>query len=450
MDKHMLVLSKRDMKITSTLIGCSLLVMAGCATHDPYARYTETYQLQPATTMPPAGVAMIPDAEPPDAVGGVGIEQQRAIETPEAVTGAGVGIEAQPADPGTVVERELTPPTTQNEFEPTRVEITEVRRALNEEPSLAPLVSQIHITAINGTITLNGTVESDEQRKQVEEIVRQSAGVQTVENQLEISLEPTSDRTDTQVYTDAPDQEQTSPGQPGAQIPQGQFPSQQQPGAGVSAQQQQQQPGVGVGIYGQTAQQQPGVAQPGETGQIQPRVGTSAQQQQQAGVEEEIDQTQQQQQLQADAQIQPGVGIAGQQQQQQQPGVAQPELSPTSDRPGTRVYEQQGVTPAQPGAMRLNIQGASAADQTLVQQMNQQLRTDPTISALAPHIQINVMNGRVILQGAVRTEQEKSAVETAVQRVSGVAQVENHLRVGFGQQPAQPAQPAQPQPGQIR
>jgi osmotically-inducible protein OsmY len=444
------------MKITSTLIGCSLLVMAGCATHDPYARYTETYHLMPAT-MPPAGVAMTPDAEPPDAVGGVGIEQQRAIETPESLTGAGVGVgvgvEEQLAEPGIVVERELTPPTTQSEFEPVRVEITEVRRALNEEPSLAPLIPRIHITAIDGTVTLNGTVESEEQKKQVEEIVRQSAGVQTVQNQLEISLEPTSDRTDTQVFTDTPDQEQTSPGQPGAQFPQGQFPSQQQPGTGVSPQQQQQQqPGVGVGIYGQTPQQQqPGV--PGATAQIQPGVGTSAQQQQQPGVGVETDQIEQQQQLQADAQIQPGVGIAGQQQQQQQqqPGVPQPELAPTSDRQDTRVYEQPGATPAQPGAVRLNIQGASAADQTLVQQMNQQLRTDATISAVAPSIQINVMNGRVILQGMVRTEQEKSAVEAAVQRVSGVAQVENHLRVGVAQ-PGQPGQPAsQPgQPGQIQ
>src|SRR5207253_4584943 len=96
-------------------------------------------------------------------------------------------------------------------------------------------------------------------------------------------------------------------------------------------------------------------------------------------------------------------------------------LSPTSDRPDTsRVYGGNQTGTAQ-GPFSVNVQGATEADRSLGQQIAQELKTDTMLAALLPSIKINVETGKVTLRGTVKSEDEKKKIESAVQRVTGVA-----------------------------
>ena len=105
-------------------------------------------------------------------------------------------------------------------------------------------------------------------------------------------------------------------------------------------------------------------------------------------------------------------------------------LSPTSDRPDTsRVYggNQPG---ASQGAFGVNVQGATEADRSLGRQIAQELKSDTMLAALLPSIKINVGTGKVTLRGTVKSEDEKTKIESAVQRVTGVANIDDQLQIG--------------------
>lgn len=70
----------------------------------------------------------------------------------------------------------------------------QVRQSLQQDPKIAPLVSNIQISADRGTVTLSGSVQSREQKRQIENIVAGAAGVEVVDDQLRVSgaMNPTS------------------------------------------------------------------------------------------------------------------------------------------------------------------------------------------------------------------------------------------------------------------
>jgi len=103
--------------------------------------------------------------------------------------------------------------------------------------------------------------------------------------------------------------------------------------------------------------------------------------------------------------------------------------SPTSDRPDTsRTYNPAGTQPADE-SLRVSVRGTTEADRTLGQKIAQELRTDSSLAALLPLIKIQVETGKVTLRGNVKSEEQKKKIESAVQRVTGVATVEDQLQI---------------------
>jgi hypothetical protein len=68
--------------------------------------------------------------------------------------------------------------------------VSSVRESLRRNAEIAPMVSNIQITANNGAVMLSGTVQSDEQKRQIGDIAQQSTGVVAVNNQLQVMAIP--------------------------------------------------------------------------------------------------------------------------------------------------------------------------------------------------------------------------------------------------------------------
>jgi osmotically-inducible protein OsmY len=89
----------------------------------------------------------------------------------------------------------------------------------------------------------------------------------------------------------------------------------------------------------------------------------------------------------------------------------------------------------QSGGVNIQVQGTSPTDQTLAQQINQELRTDASLAAAVSQVNVTVANGRVTLRGTVKNEVQKREIESAIQRATGVSSVDNQLRVSSTSQP---------------
>ncbi|HET9956632.1 MAG TPA: BON domain-containing protein [Polyangiaceae bacterium] len=54
---------------------------------------------------------------------------------------------------------------------------------------------------------------------------------------------------------------------------------------------------------------------------------------------------------------------------------------------------------------------------------------DNSLSVLAKNVKIITAGGKVTLRGPVKTQDERSAIQAAAQKVAGVTQVDNQLEV---------------------
>jgi osmotically-inducible protein OsmY len=66
-----------------------------------------------------------------------------------------------------------------------------LRDQLNRYGELASTAPNVQITARNGTVTLAGTVPSERERQMIEAMVRNTGGVTSVNDQLQVSYSPT-------------------------------------------------------------------------------------------------------------------------------------------------------------------------------------------------------------------------------------------------------------------
>jgi len=78
-----------------------------------------------------------------------------------------------------------------------------VRQTLNENATLGPICNNVHITARNGTVTLTGSVPTEQDRLFIENTVRNTAGVYDVNDQLRVIGQPTG-ASDARIYTAQP------------------------------------------------------------------------------------------------------------------------------------------------------------------------------------------------------------------------------------------------------
>lgn len=73
--------------------------------------------------------------------------------------------------------------------------VNQVRQSLQQDPKIAPVVPNIQITADHGLVVLSGTVQSREQKMQIQSTVAGLSGVDILDDQLRVSgsaMNPTS------------------------------------------------------------------------------------------------------------------------------------------------------------------------------------------------------------------------------------------------------------------
>jgi len=146
------------MTITRNLaVVCSLLVAAGCSHREKRAEYGEP-------TYAPAYGAAAPS------------QSTTTAASPSSVNPE--GISASSAAPGQATDKSVA---------------SQVKQSLSADPALASIAPNIDVKANNGTITLSGTVPSEQEKQRIETLAQSTSGVSRVENQLEVSLTPTSE-----------------------------------------------------------------------------------------------------------------------------------------------------------------------------------------------------------------------------------------------------------------
>src|SRR6266478_949760 len=71
--------------------------------------------------------------------------------------------------------------------------VMQVQDALKKDTTIATFAPRIEVTAQNGAVTLNGSVPTDQDKQRIEAMVKSTSGVVSVNNQLQVSLQPTSE-----------------------------------------------------------------------------------------------------------------------------------------------------------------------------------------------------------------------------------------------------------------
>jgi len=109
---------------------------------------------------------------------------------------------------------------------------------------------------------------------------------------------------------------------------------------------------------------------------------------------------------------------------------------PPAQYPATSSAQTLAPNTASTGdVFNLHVQGLNEADRMLAQRILQGLRTDSRLGSLLPTVDINVAQGRVILQGVVQNEQQRAAIESVVRQATGGSNVEDQLQVQGGAAP---------------
>jgi hyperosmotically inducible protein len=80
-------------------------------------------------------------------------------------------------------------------------------------------------------------------------------------------------------------------------------------------------------------------------------------------------------------------------------------------------------------AATADAQKDNAGDRTITQRIRKSLVTDKSLSTYAHNVKIVSVNGTVTLNGVVRSEDEKSAIEAKAVSVAGSGHVVNDLKV---------------------
>lgn len=70
--------------------------------------------------------------------------------------------------------------------------VSQIRQSIQKDDRLASVAPTIHIGANKGVVTLMGNVNDEQQKKNVEDMARQAAGVVSVDNRIEISSQTAS------------------------------------------------------------------------------------------------------------------------------------------------------------------------------------------------------------------------------------------------------------------
>jgi hyperosmotically inducible protein len=113
--------------------------------------------------------------------------------------------------------------------------------------------------------------------------------------------------------------------------------------------------------------------------------------------------------------------------------AAQSAMSQSSTAPSTRTVpadntKSNNLDPSNTAATA-DAQKDNARDRTITQRIRKSLVTDKSLSTYAHNVKIVSVNGTVTLNGVVRSEDEKSAIEVKAVSVAGPGHVVNDLKV---------------------
>lgn len=111
--------------------------------------------------------------------------------------------------------------------------------------------------------------------------------------------------------------------------------------------------------------------------------------------------------------------------------MASPQTAPMSasstghaaDNTAVNARDRSGDTPTS------SSQSNDASDVKLAAAVRRSLTKDSSLSTLAHNVKVMVSGGAVTLRGPVKSDDEKSRVESIARGVSGVSQVTNELEV---------------------
>ena len=108
------------------------------------------------------------------------------------------------------------------------------------------------------------------------------------------------------------------------------------------------------------------------------------------------------------------------------PGTAPaaPEAASRPDADNTRVNKRD-----QGGSLTPMDQGNGAVDLKITKQIRQAVMADGSLSFTAKNVKIITSNGKVTLRGPVKTDEERSAIDTEARKVAGEANVDNQIEV---------------------
>lgn len=116
-------------------------------------------------------------------------DQPASATKPALVQGA----ETSRADNTEMNERDKSGATKTAQKQTNREEdrklLAAVRRAVVDEKTLSTSAHNAKIIALNGAITLRGPVNSESEKKRIEDLAKQVAGVTSVVNQLDIKTQ---------------------------------------------------------------------------------------------------------------------------------------------------------------------------------------------------------------------------------------------------------------------
>ena len=324
---------------TITIMGSALLI-AGCAHHE---RQTSAYNGGMATpTYGSTGASTS---------GGTSYNYSQPPGNQSATQSTSEG--KNPSDARTITQG--TAKSDQPVSDADQGLIVIVQKAITDEPAVSAAAPNVNVNVQNGSVVLTGTVANEQQKQQIEQIVKNTTGVSSVDNQLQVAYKPTGESQSTRIYSNS-----TSQAEGAATSPQG-----------TTSGESKSQDSVNSGKASST------------------QFDTEQKQSTQSGNSSSGDQG----------------------------------LTPTSDQRTGSSGEN----------FAANVQGTTAADQSLAQKVIERLRADSTLSSVVPQMRITIEDGKATLRGSVKSEDQKQQIEKALQQVDGVNSVDDQLKVSATQ-----------------
>ena len=278
--------------------------------------------------------------------------------------------------------------------------VTQIRQALSENPNLTEVLPNIQVSGTGGEIVLTGTVPSEQQKQAVETLVKSTPGVVSVKNQLEAALSPTSEKErSARIYSNGTSQaESPLPAAEQTSLTEGIDE------ASLSASDRTQDSTQALPPTSDRPNEEPRLYATNDAGPNARVVASSKA---------------------------PTIYSNAQE---------SGKLTPTSNSGDSRRYPSgQTNSPSSAEMFDVKIQGVSEADQSLGHKIIDELRGDDTIVAATPTIRITIDNGKAVLKGTVKSQEEKEKIASSVQGVTGVTEVENQLQIGAVPKAAEPA-----------